>query len=436
MLFTSCSDNEDSIVKPTIPTITIPSDIAIDSVQIFNQIKSGRSEADRLGLRFSFSDFEPTGIYIKPNSILTLNLQLLEGYMLPEILIGSYSRGDHWNTQPTSLELQSGLNTINVGSEGGMLYIRYTSSDIPNSKAQIKFLDGWEHSALYKLDETSNTLWKKKLDYFKDLPSATLISNNAFLVVSREKALDFQNENQDNLLNSIDEVITIQNEISGMDGSSEIHKPISHKLLMVEYTGDEYYMFAYNFRTAYRNSDAVQYILNTDNFNNDGWGPWHEIGHMHQMNAWTWSEVVESTVNIYSLASEKSRGITTSRYKRENKWAQVETYLALPDAERDFNSSASDVWTRLGMFYQLQLAFGEDFYKELHKNIRTLNPTINSDSDRMRTFMLASCKIANKDLTNFFTKWGLKFDQIEAVYTEINSLNLPAPNSDLTLLRD
>jgi predicted GNAT family N-acyltransferase len=52
----------------------------------------------------------------------------------------------------------------------------------------------------------------------------------------------------------------------------------------------------------------------------------------------------------------------------------------------------------------------------------------------MRYFMLSACQIAQKDLSDFFRKWGFKVD--ESVYTAISDLNLPAPTQDLTALRD
>ena len=48
--------------------------------------------------------------------------------------------------------------------------------------------------------------------------------------------------------------------------------------------------------------------------------------------------------------------------------------------------------------------------------------------------MLSACQIAQKDLSDFFRKWGFKVD--ESVYTAISDLNLPAPTQDLTALRD
>ncbi|PXX98884.1 hypothetical protein DF185_16040 [Marinifilum breve] len=438
VLIYSCSNNDD--IDGISPEVSgnnkLPKELAVDSSQTFTQIISGQAEARRLGLQFNFSDFEPTGVYAKPNTTLTVNVSLLSGTDYPELLVGTYSRGDHWNKQPQSYFLQSGINKIEVNGEGGMVYVRYVSDNNPNGKVKIDFNDGWEHSPLYQYKKTTNANWKKMLERFADVPTATLVGEKEFLVVSREKAIEYQDENQDELLKTIDEIVTIQNNLSGMDGSKDIHKPMSHKILMVEYTGSDYYMFAYYYRTAYRKSDAVQYILDPNILKSDGWGPWHELGHMHQMSAWTWSEIIETSVNLYSLAVEKEFGVTPSRYKRDNRWEQVKNYLALSDDQRNFNSDNADVWIRLGMFYQLQLAFGDDFIKNLHKHIREKQPLINNDEDKMRTFMLTACEVSGRDLSQFFKKWGMNFTNSNEVYEEIANMWLLEPESDISLITE
>lgn len=434
-LLSSCEKDDPIPVEPVQPEQQISKDIAVDSLQEFSQTISADADAARLGLTFSFSDFDPTGVYIPSNSTLKLTVNKLAGNGYPELLVGTYSHGTHWNKQPDVYPLKEGANTIFV-NKGGMVYIRYTTELNANGKTSIKFEEGWKHSPLYKLKKTSNSTWKKMLNELNEAPTTTLIGEKSFVVVSRENAIAYQDFDQNTLLETIDEIITVENDISGMDGSEELHDPVQHKLMLVEYTGDDYYMFAYWYRTAYRKKDAVQFILNPESIRNDGWGPWHEIGHMHQMSAWTWSTVVETTVNIYSLAVEKHFGINPSRYKRDNRWEQVKTYLSLPDESRDFNGENCNIWVRLGMFYQLQLAFGDDFYKQLHKHIRKEKPAFNSDEDKMRIFMLAACRVSEKDLTTFFKNWGMKYNNSEQVYAEIAKLNLPQPEIEITDLSD
>jgi len=440
-MFTNCSKDKGGDIKDDDDTVIIiddvikvPIEFAIDSIQEFTQVLSGEAERNRLQHDWTYSDFTPTGVYVETSKTINLNIELIEGTSLPKLLIGTYSRDDHWNFKPEIVNLTEGANNIRA-SKGGLLYIKYTSETNPNSKVKISFNSGWKHSPIYIKGETTNQLWKDKLTYFEGIPDVTLIGDNAFLVISRDKAIEYQNQDQDEVLNSIDEVITAENDISGLDSSSALHMPNIHKIMMVEYTGDAYYMFAYNYRTAFNNS-GLEYLLNPNSFNTEGWGPWHELGHMHQVDAWTWNKVVEATVNIYSSAALRSRGITSSWMNTKNKWPKIDTYLSLPEEEKDYNSDSLGYFGKYGMFHQLRLAFGDDFYKKLHKITREEKPEIYNNEDKMRYFMLKSCEASGKDLTDFFKKWGLKYTGVEAVYNEISELGLTAPDSDLTTLRD
>ncbi|MCV6629303.1 MAG: M60 family metallopeptidase [Flavobacteriaceae bacterium] len=433
-----CETNDEEITAPgptTPTTATIPKELAVESTQTFSEMLSGDAEARRLGLRFRFSDFEPTGVYVAPNTSFTLTVEVLQGTNIPELMVGTYSRADQWDKEPKFYVLEKGKNTINIGDEAGMVYIRYATSKNPTGKTKITFLKGWEHTPVFKLNKTTSANWKKMLETFNKVPSVTMIGNKSIVVVSREEALKYQDENINELLTSLDNVIKLQQDFSGMDGATAVHRPMSHKLLFSEYTGNNQYMFATNYRTGY-SKDGVRFILNHKDFTQNGWGPWHEIGHMHQMNAWTWPAVLETTVNLYSLATEKAMGISPSRMKRDNIWEAVQVYLLKSEKDKDFNSDAANVWVRLGMFYQLQLAYGDGFYKKLHKNIRVEAPQVQSNDDRMRVFMLHACKAANKDLTTFFKAWGYKFNGVHQAYNQIAALGLDAPNIDLTQLQD
>ena len=430
-LFACVEDN--GVVPQPDPLDPFPTELLVDSVQHFNQMISAYTEEwERLGLSFYHSDFEPTGVYLEPYAKLKVKVTLDEGNDYPELLIGTYSRGEDWNTKPENHELKEGINTINAGNIGGLVYIRFTSDEKkPQGKVTIEFQEGWTHSPVYHYKKTTNANWKKMLSGMSGVRSVTLIGEKTFLVVSLENALKYQSKNQDELLETIDAIMKVQNDLSGLDGSSELHQPIAHKLLMAEYTGQEYYMFAYDYRMAFRELDAVKYILDPALMKSDGWGPWHEIGHMHQMYAWTWDEVTEVTVNLFSLVTEKYFGIKESRLKRDGHWEEIKKYLDKPENTKSFNSDATSVWVRLGMFYQLHLAFGDMFYPDLHKYFREEKPETNNDQDMMRNFMIAACKVSGKDLTSFFKKWALKFSNSDQVYTEIEQLGLPVPDTDL-----
>lgn len=446
LVLMGCNKDEPVIEKPIVEELVdeepvdeepfneepVDEESSTNTVLEFNGMLTGRQEADRLGLRFASADFHTTGFYAPPNTTLLLDVKK-EANANVQLLIGTYSQGSNWNSQPTEIPLVVGLNEINSGDVGGMVYLRYF--DVPEKTVKIDFSSGLLPAPVFKKNETTATEWSTMLSKLKASRFATLIGDKSIVVVSNEKASEFKDQDQNRLLSNIDRAITAENEISGMDGSSAIHKPISHKTLFVEYANTDFYMFAYNYRTAYNFQNGIQFVLDNEKFSKDGWGPWHEVGHSRQMDAWTWNETIEVTVNIYSLAAEKEFGIE-SRLKKSDAWSAIKTYLALSDSDKDYNAKGRNLFVRLGMFYQLQLAFGFEFYKELHKKFREDSPSFSNDNDRMRLFMVYASTVANADLTEFFKKWGLKFNDAQRAYDEISALNLDLPTSDPTLLTD
>ena len=147
-----------------------------------------------------------------------------------------------------------------------------------------------------------------------------------------------------------------------------------------------------------------------------GWGIAHEIGHV--MDALGKAEV---TNNIYSLMLQT--------YDGENNIlpSRLETSNIYPKAFEKVSSGTegvpNNVFVHLAMYWQLHLAYdgaGEDslnFYNQLHKLYR--DGSLNSFSD-MDKFAVAASKVAEKNLTEFFTRWGVKLS--ESAKTEMAKL--------------
>lgn len=172
---------------------------------------------------------------------------------------------------------------------------------------------------------------------------------------------------------------------------------------------------------------SEKYLSNTN-----GWGLWHEVGHTYQQKAWTWGNMTETTVNVYSLAVERGFRLPASRITINNSWPKLDTYFQKPIADRNYNAGDNDL--KLIMFYQLGLAFGDNLYINLSRLTREERPVVSTDEEKMRYFMISACKITQKDLSDFFRKWGFMVD--ESIYTEIQNLQLPTPTVDITTLRD
>lgn len=159
------------------------------------------------------------------------------------------------------------------------------------------------------------------------------------------------------------------------------------------------------------------------------WGIWHEYGHQRQADPqWSWDAMGEVTVNIYALAALRMLPGASTEHSILAEWKAAERYLAQPQARRDFDTTP-ELFTRLAMFEQLRVVYGDGFYRRLHQMGRR-SPVQDVDPDKKRLFMVLASKTAGNDLTAYFTKWGLRPDQ--QTEQAIAALKLPAPARDLT----
>jgi hypothetical protein len=437
ILFNSCKKTTApepvTPVTPVTPTVKVELKTADSTIEIFETV-SGAKEAERLAQNFPASDFSTTGFYLPAFRPMEVEVTQINGNTQPTLLVGTYSRYESkWN--PTSYTLKNGVNTITDAS-GGILYLRFNNEN-PSSSVKVRFISGMKPIPYFQLGKTLQADWVKMVDNITDVPDVQLVGKKTIITFSLANAKLYKNDDQEALIKKADRVIAIEDSISGLYGNDPIDQPNVHKYLMTESDHPGYFMAATFYRTWYGSTTGgVASILKADNLS---WGPWHELGHMHQQGAWTWSELTEVTVNIYSIAVEKAFGITPTRLTSQNEWNNAFNYLANAEGVRNYNASNTSVWVRLCMFQQLKLAFGENFYQELHRQARreTIKP-LTTDA-KMRWFMLKACSISGKNLSAFFKKWGMNLSSQSAtdgVHADIASLGLPAPTQDITLLRD
>lgn len=135
-----------------------------------------------------------------------------------------------------------------------------------------------------------------------------------------------------------------------------------------------------------------------------GWGIAHEIGHnMDKLGK------AEITNNIYSLMVQTYDGqknTLPSRLESSNKYAQIFTKVA-----QGHSGASNDVFVQLGMYWQLHLAYDDganpmEFYNRFFKAWKagTYTQGAASYDDKVA---LTAAGVSGKDLTEFFTRWGM-----------------------------
>ncbi|MCU4784354.1 M60 family metallopeptidase [Bacillus cereus] len=379
----------------------------------------GMRELHQRGM--SFSPYEPTGIYVKPDEEVVIQV---EGTQQIKAYIGTYS---YEKEEPKQFNLHPGENKIS-SSNGGLLYF-YNYHNTGEVVAKVK--KGGTPNPLFILGKHTTKDWKRMLAENPDPYAIEMKGENSLLTMHPETVAEhLKQEDPAALLKKHDEIINIEHKISGLskDGAGVANQG-KHSIHFVEdwYTDD--YMYATYYRTAYSKGNLGS-VLNLEELTNDGWGPWHEVGHQHQQETWLWDGLGEVTVNIYSLAVQTTFGHKT-RLEQEGRYEAAFAYLGKPDAQEKMNE-----FEKLVMFWQLHLAYGDQFYPNLHQMYRLLHDTElpKSDEEKKQMFIYMTSKVAGQNLIPFFDKWGLSAN--DATREKIEKLNLPKLEKEIWLSTD
>ncbi|TXR62801.1 wall-associated protein [Bacillus sp. AY18-3] len=371
--------------------------------------------------RMSFSPYEPTGIYVKPGEEVVIQV---EGTRQIKAYIGTYS---YEKEEPKQFNLNPGENKIS-SLNGGLLYF-YNYHNIGEVVAKVK--KGGTPNPLFILGKHTTKDWKRMLAENPDPYAIEMKGENSLLTMHPETVAEhLKQEDPAALLKKHDEIINIEHKISGLskDGAGVANQG-KHSIHFVEDWYTDNYMYATYYRTGYSKGNLGS-VLNLEELTNDGWGPWHEVGHQHQQDTWLWDGLGEVTVNIYSLAVQTTFGHKT-RLEQEGRYEAAFAYLGKPDAQEKM-----DVFEKLVMFWQLHLAYGDQFYPNLHQMYRLLHDTElpKSDEEKKQMFIYMASKVAGQNLIPFFNKWGLIAN--DATREKIEKLNLPKLEKEIWLSTD
>lgn len=151
--------------------------------------------------------------------------------------------------------------------------------------------------------------------------------------------------------------------------------------------------------------------IDSDDYNGlYGWGIAHEIG--HNMDKIGYAEI---TNNIYSLIAQTADTENMTGVSRlEGMYQAIFDKVALGKP-----GQAGDVFTQLGMYWQLHLAYDEagnplegagalDFYNAFFQKWKAGAYSSVGKDDRIA---LIASEVTGKNLTEFFTRWGMELSE-------------------------
>ena len=387
----------------------------------------------------SASDLQPLGISAKAETTVTIYAQLPEGETVSVVPTQYYGESGIW--RGTSVQLRNGRNHIyipKIGSltdpRGGPLYVSYSGEHpeqiklhvLPNEKAAI--IPVLELSNWYSTDGVARRaaisayvtaleahVAKNGTNPETNVFNTTEISTPSVLLsLPANKILD--GLGTDNKVETMyqnilawEETLFVANKVQGIEPKEGNQYPMQTRQnirYMRMFAGAFMYAAGNHVGIGYGSASALAQGRPTSKENPMlfGWGIAHEIGHnMDKLGK------AEITNNIYSLAIQAwdGGGMTknTTRLTNSGIWQKVFDKVS---AGRP--GAAGNVFVQLGMYWQLHLAY--DTKKEPLKFFNTFFKDWKSGEYKdgytydERVALIAS-KTAGKNLTDFFTRWGM-----------------------------
>ncbi|MEU5091606.1 M60 family metallopeptidase [Streptomyces sp. NPDC021356] len=434
-----------AVSSPASPTSPSSHGAAGGDTLLVKAFPDAETERLRLDRSLRASDFIPTGRYAAPGATVALRVRSAHG-VLPVLHIGTF---DDYNTNtdlkaPRAFRLRPGLNEV-VDSYGGPVYLSFAGH---GQRAAVTFVSGVERMAVFELGRTSEAEFQRRIDTVTDVPWVELVTERAILTLTREGALLYRDEDHTALMSLFDTVIGSHDRISGLDGGRPLDRPKAgryhfNEVSVVPKGVGAYAWHGFNgFPRAY-----MDRLCTVSGLTTRGWGLYHELGHLNQQAAYQAGSLTEVTVNIYSLAAQRTLGrpsnLLTVDPKTGLDWFQsARAKLGTPGLSYVDDLGA---YEQLVPLRQLELAFGDDFWPRLHRLVRTEHqhdaPVEDYDhppaveARQYRALATYASRTAGRDLTDFLVgKWAMPIDA--RGIAEIAALNLPKPDMDPSTLSD
>ncbi|HFJ9281131.1 TPA: M60 family metallopeptidase [Bacillus cereus] len=363
-------------------------------------------------------NYMPTGIYVKPNEQVTITVS---GTQKIRAIIGTHQYDKEWGKE---IDLSPGSNTIS-SPNGGVLGLDNFQS---TGTVKVQVTQGGSPIPFFVLGKHTKADWIAMMNNYPNAHAVQLKSERAVLTVTRDSANKYiVNQDPVPLLNKYDEMIKAQDKLAGLSETdpNPLHRSTRRIWAFVENpNAQDWGMYASwdgaVFTTA---GEAIKSTLNVNEF---GWGQMHEAGHARQQYPWTWNDLSgmgEVTNNLYSLVADKKiYPNKPTRLESEGDYNRAFAYLKQTNKEY---KNIDDLFVKLVMLWQLHLAYGDDFYPNLHKLYRETpeDQLPKTDEDKIQTFIYNTSKIAKQNVLPFFDQWGLKATQ--ETRQKVEALNNP-----------
>ncbi|WAB97347.1 M60 family metallopeptidase [Pseudomonas putida] len=394
----------------------------------FKVLPSADTDRRVYGRWFRYADFQPTGIFIEPGGYVMYHFSMPpRANVKMHFMVGTPG----FNTQgaetedPRTYEVLESPGMIS-DPEGGLLWLRVIPDELAPAAEEVTC--NFECVALshrvpvFIQGETSAGQWGQMLEAAraKGRAPVQLISDKVVLTAWWETAYEFKDYDPSKVLDEYKEILRVENEIGAIGEGADQARPSPLRILVSEKESGN--PNATHFRISLPQYGSS--LLTPEGVRGE-WGVWHELGHMQQQIAWSANALTENSVNIFSLAVERSQDKPSSAVRYDS---EAHAFLNNTDPNKKFEDNGPYVC--LVMWEQLRIAYGDAFFHRLHRETRANGNSDSGQGDAQyrHYFMVTTALAAQHDLTRFFIRWG--WHPTQRTLDAIRDLRLPSPDPD------
>lgn len=350
-----------------------------------------------------------TGLYAAPGQIITVDVPADTVNRGFRVRIGAHTDTlwhlDRWERSPDiSLALPIRSEHVRVANPfGGLIYL-----DVPEKTAVHSFtatITGAVEAARFVLAETTPEQWagacRDSLAPWGEVESSSLILTAPLADLQK---LD----NPSELLGFWDKIMRAQADLAGWPPTpASPERIVFDQQISAGYLHSGYPIMGP--LSLAGPSLSTAYMQGSGDFEGGRWGYYHELGHNHQSDDWTFRGTVEVTVNLFSLyAFEAVNGVPVEKNPRGSAEFRKKLISQIDWKNPDFSKLGA--FQALVMYEELQQAFGWDTFKTLFRKYRALPDAERpkTDQEKRDRWLVEFSRQTGKNLGPFFQAWGLQ----------------------------
>ena len=368
----------------------------------------------------SIPRWHSTGLYAAPGELVTVTVSAevakADGF---GVRVGAHSdriwQRSEWTRMPEISRYFSisAPETLVANAFGGLIYVEVPAdASLGNVTVQVK---GAVAAPLFVLGETDLNAWRDEIRH-APAPWAEIAGRNMIVTTDAREVRDLDDPAA--VAETWDRILDLNAELAALPSNARL----SPERFVVDRQISHGWMHAGYPLMAHMEGNQSAYLVDTQHISTcrqewtgSNWGFFHEVGHNHQVDDWTFDGTVEVTVNLFTLyVYEFLCGIPMDDKRFHGSHQSWSELMALYDFDDpDFEQWKREPFLALIMYAQMQQEFGWDAYRQVFATYRALPDAERpkSDNEKRDQWLVRFSRHVGRNLGPFFEAWGVPTSQ-------------------------